>query len=129
MGGAEPPVLSAGYLEVAGLDAVSYRELTDRHAWLVDTIAAAGPGTGHPSVLPAALALVAVLTELDTRAGGYRRNADVPYWCSCGYQCTGLAAFDLHLDQYPAEGPGSGAHEEVTGAFAAGHAAGGTERG
>lgn len=105
-------MVPTGYLEVAGLDDVCYRELTDRYRWLVDAIKAAGPGAGHPGILPAGLALVAVITELDTRASRYRRNADRPCWCSCGFYCIGLAEFEQHLDNYPPEGPDGHAHNE-----------------
>jgi hypothetical protein len=108
-----------GYLDVAGLDYLSWRELADRHVWLLDAIRAAGPGSDvrMPGVRAAALALVAVLAELDLRARVYEATADHRYWCSCGFTCTGLAAFDKHMDPHlpgrPGR-PGSDIHDEIT---------------
>jgi hypothetical protein len=113
MATAEPVTVPEGYLDVAGLDDVTYRELADRRAWLLDVIASAGPGADHHGVRTAATVLPAVLTELDTRARTYAKAADHPYSCTCGYTCTGLAAFDAHMDAYPPESPGSQAHREV----------------
>jgi hypothetical protein len=118
----EPVEVPAGYLEVAGLEFVPFRELADRREWLLDTIGSAGAGANHPGVRTAALVLPAVLTELDTRGRLYMASADRRYWCSCGFGCTGLADFDRHLDQYPPEHPGSDAHVEVTEDSAAGQA-------
>ena len=113
MATAEPTTVPAGYLDIAGLDEVTYRELADRRAWLLDAIASAGPGANHHGVRTAALVLPAVINELDTRARTYSKAAEKPYWCTCGYACTGLAAFDAHLDAYPPESPGNQAHREV----------------
>ncbi len=104
-----PSTAPAGYLDVAGLDHVSYRELTDRRAWLLDAITSAAPGAGHHGARTAALVLPAILTELDTRARTYAAAADHPYSCTCGFTCTGLAAFD----NYPPESPDSDAHQEL----------------
>lgn len=119
----------AGYLAVAALDFVPWRELADRHAWLLEQIKAAGTGQDVrlPGIRAAALALVAVLAELDLRARGYKAAADHQYWCACGFACTGLAAFDDHLDPYPPGSPGSDTHHEVTEEFAAQQATRATE--
>ena len=113
MPAAEPVTVPAGYLDVADLDHVTYRELTDRRTWLLNAIAAAPPGANHHGVRTAALVLAAVLTELDTRARAYAAAADHPYSCACGFTCTGLATFDDHLDNYPPESPDSAAHPEL----------------
>jgi hypothetical protein len=110
---AEPITIPVGYLDIAGLDDVTYRELTERHAWLVETIASVGPGANHHGVRTAALVLPAVINELDTRARTYANAANQPYWCKCGFQCVGLAAFDAHMDNFPPESPDSRAHREI----------------
>ncbi len=79
-----------------------------------------GRGANHHGVRTAAIVLPAVLTELDTRARTYAKAAGKPYWCTCGYACTGLAAFDAHMDAYPPESPGSQDHREVDPPDAAG---------
>jgi hypothetical protein len=109
-------LVPAGYLDVAGLDFVPWQELADRHAWLLDAIKSArpGPDVRLPGIRAAALALVAVLAELDLRARGYEAAADHRYWCSCGFVCQGLAAFDAHMDYYPPGEPGTGEHAEVS---------------
>ena len=109
----EPTTTPVGYLDIAGLDEVTYRELADRRAWLLDAIASAGPGANHHGVRTAALVLPAVLNELDTRARTYAKAAGHSYWCTCGYTCTGLAAFDSHLDDFPPESSDSRAHREI----------------
>jgi hypothetical protein len=91
----------AGYLAVAGLDEVSWRELAARRLWLLAAVGAAGPGADHPGVRAGALALAAVIAELDARARNYAADPDSPRWCQCGYSCQGLAAIDNHLDQFP----------------------------
>src|SRR5262245_43947154 len=111
--GGEPVVVPAGYLEVAGLDHVPFRELAERRDWLLDAIGSASPGADHPGARTAALVLPAVLTELDTRGRLYAASTDRRYWCSCGFGCTGLAGFDQHLDQFPPEHPDSEGHVEV----------------
>ncbi len=113
MTSAEPATAPAGYLDVADLDHVTYRELAARRAWLLTVITAAAPGADNPAVRTAATVLPAVLTELDTRARTYRIAADREYSCTCGHTCTGLAAFDDHLDNYPPESPHSQAHQEL----------------
>ena len=83
---APPP----GYLAVADLEEESWPELAarhTRHTRLLGAIAAAGPGANLPGARAAALALAAVLTELDTRARRYAADPDSPRWCMCGYQC------------------------------------------
>jgi hypothetical protein len=110
---AEPTTAPAGYLDVAGLDEVTYRELADRRAWLLDVIAAAGPGTNNAGARIAAAVLLTVLNELDTRARTYKSAADHPYSCACGFRCIGLAAFDDHIDNYPPEAPDSHEHQEL----------------
>jgi GntR family transcriptional regulator len=102
-----------GYLAVTGLDEVSWRELAARRAWLLAWLAAAEPGSDHRGNRAAALALAAVLPELDARASSYAADPDSPRWCTCGFHCRGLAALDDHLDQFPDDD----AHLEVTGAF------------
>jgi hypothetical protein len=114
MASAEPTTAPAGYLEVADLDHVTYSELADRRAWLLEAISSVGRGASHHGVRTAAIVLPAVLTELDQRARAYVAAADHLYWCTCGYTCTGLAAFDSHMDHYPPESPDSLAHREVT---------------
>lgn len=108
-------VAPAGYLQVAELDFVPWQELADRHTWLLDAIGSAGPGPDVrlPGVRAAALALVAVLAELDIRARAYQAAADHQYQCTCGFGCLGLAGFDRHLDQYPPGDPGSDQHQEA----------------
>jgi hypothetical protein len=108
---AEPTTAPVGYLDVAGLDHVTYRELTDRRAWLLRVIGLAGAGTNNAGARTAAVVLPVVINELDTRARTYKAAADHPYWCECGFSCTGLAAFDNHMDLFP---PHSDAHKEVT---------------
>jgi hypothetical protein len=129
MATAEPTTIPAGYFDIAGLDDVTYRELTDRHAWLLDAIASAGPGANHHGVRTAALVLPAVINELDTRARTYAKAAGHPYWCTCGYTCTGLAPFDAHMDAYPPESPDSQAHREVDAPDAAGQPGSGKHNG
>jgi hypothetical protein len=110
----EPPATApAGYLDITDLDHVTYRELANRRVWLLDAIGSAGPGADHHGVRTAAIVLPAVLTELDMRSRTYKAAADHPYRCSCGFSCTGLAAFDDHLDTYPPESPDSHAHQEL----------------
>ena len=101
-----------GYLAVADLDEVSWQELAARSAWLLAALAAAEPGSDQPGIRGAALALAAVHHELDTRARNYATYADSPRWCTCGFQCHGLAAIDGHLDQFPDDD----AHLEITSA-------------
>jgi len=67
-----PDVPPPGCLAVADLDAVSWRDLAARRTWLLAAIAAARPGTEPRGVRAEALALAAVLAELDTRAKCYR---------------------------------------------------------
>jgi hypothetical protein len=110
---AEPTTAPEGYLDVAGLDEVTFRELADRRAWLLDVITAAGPGTNNAGARTAAVVLPTVLNELDIRARAYRAAAGHSYSCSCGFQCIGLAAFDDHLDSYPPESPDGHAHQEL----------------
>ena len=121
---AEPTTAPAGYHEVTSLEDVSFKELTDRHAWLLNAIGAVRPDSDHPGVRAAALALVAVLTELHSRATRYAASRDHPYRCACGFSAIGLAAFEEHFDRYPPEGPNSG-HIEVTEDYAAERAANG----
>jgi hypothetical protein len=109
----EPITAPAGYLEVADLDHVSYRELAGRRAWLLEAIASAGPGANHHGVRTAAVVLPVVLTELDQRARTYAAVAGHQYSCTCGFHCIGLAAFDEHMDTYPPEAPDSPAHQEL----------------
>jgi len=90
-----------GYLMVTGMDEVSWQELTARRAWLLAAIAEAEPGSDHPGLRGAALALAAVLPELDARARNYAADPDSPRWCKCGFHCRGLAAINGHLDQFP----------------------------
>jgi len=99
-----------GYLEVTGMDEVTWRELTGRRAWLLRAIGSAGPDTDVPSMRAAALALTAVITEQDTRVRTYAAFSDSPYSCTCGFRCSGLAAIDEHLDEFPLD---SDAHNEV----------------
>jgi hypothetical protein len=110
---AEPATAPAGYLDVADLDEVTFRELTDRRAWLLDVIGAAGPGANNAGARTAAVVLPTVLAELDMRARTYKAAADHSYSCACGFTCTGLAAFDEHMDNYPPEAPESHAHQEL----------------
>jgi hypothetical protein len=84
---------------------VSFRELAGRRAWLLDAIGSAGPGANHHGVRTAALVLPAVIAELDLRGRTYAKSSSLPFSCTCGFSCTGLAAFDDHLDQYPPGGP------------------------
>jgi hypothetical protein len=90
-----------GYLTVTGLDEVSWQELAARRGWLLAALAAAEPGSDHPGIRGAALALAAVHHELDMRARNYAADTDSPRWCTCGFQCQGLAAINDHLDQFP----------------------------
>ena len=113
MPAAEPVTAPAGYLDVADLDHVTYRELADRRAWLLDAISAAGPGADHHGIRTAAIVLPTVLSELDLRSRTYKAAAGHPYRCTCGYTCTGLAAFDSHMDNFPPEAPDSHAHQEL----------------
>jgi hypothetical protein len=117
MAAAEPTAARDGYLDVAGLEEVSYRELTDRYTWLLTTIGSVRPETDHPGIRAAALALVAVLTELHNRARAYAVHRDRWYWCSCGFGCQGLAAFEQHTDQYPPGAQDSENHDEVPEEF------------
>jgi hypothetical protein len=104
-----------GYLDVARLDEVPWHELSERHTWLLDAIRSAGPGPDVrlPGIRAASLALVAILAELDDRARVYEAAVNHRYECSCGFTCQGLAAFDLHMDQYPPGTPDSNNHNEV----------------
>lgn len=104
-----------GYLDVAALDFVPWQELADRRIWLLNAIESAGPGPDVrlPGGRAAALALVAVLAELDTRARAHEAGAGHHYWCTCGFTCVGLAAFDNHMDPFPSGGHGSDEHEEI----------------
>lgn len=120
MATAELTTMPAGYLDIAGLDDVTYQELAERRAWLLESIASVGPGANHHGVRTAALVLPAVINELDTRARTYAKAANRPYRCTCGFACTGLAAFDAHMDAYPPESPDSQAHREVDALDAAG---------
>ncbi len=113
MTAAEPAIAPAGYLDVAALDEVTYRELADRRAWLLGVIGSAGPGADNPGARTAAIVLPAVLTELDARGRTYAACRDHEYSCACGFTCTGLAAFDEHLDRFPPEEPGSHEHQEL----------------
>ena len=122
MAATEPTTAPAGYLEVADLEEVSFKELTHRRVWLLDAIGSVPPDTDHPGIRAAALALVAVLTELHNRARRYAATRDHTYWCLCGFHSVGLAAFEVHFDQYPPEAP-EGAHIEVTEDYAAEQAA------
>jgi hypothetical protein len=101
-----------GYLAVAGLEEVSWQELAARRVWLLAAIAAAGPGADLPGIRAAPLALAAVLTELDARTRNYNADRDSPRWCSCGFDCRGLAAINDHLDQF--QDPSGPAHDELT---------------
>jgi hypothetical protein len=78
MATAEPATLPIGYLDIAGLDDVTYRELAERRAWLLDAIASAGPGANHHGVRTATLVLPAIINELDTRARTYSKAAGKP---------------------------------------------------
>ena len=49
--------------------------------------------------------------EEDGRAAAHAAWAHQVYCCSCGYQGTGLAAIEQHLDDFPDEN----AHIELTG--------------
>jgi hypothetical protein len=82
------------------VDHVTYRELTDRRAWLLDVVAAVGPGANNVGARTAAVVLPTVLNELDTRAHAYKAAAGHAYSCTCGFSCIGLAAFDAHMDHY-----------------------------
>jgi hypothetical protein len=95
------------------VDHVTYRELTDRRAWLLDVVAAVGPGANNVGARTAAVVLPTVLNELDTRAHAYKAAAGHAYSCTCGFSCIGLAAFDAHMDRYPPESPDSNAHQEM----------------
>jgi hypothetical protein len=95
-----PEGLPPGCLAVTDLEEVSWQELAARRTWLLAAIAVAGPGAEPPGVRAAALALVAVLSELDTRARNYNADQDSTRFCSCGFQCRGLAAIDDHLDEF-----------------------------
>ena len=106
----EGPALK--YLAVADLEEVSWRELAARRTWLIAAIAAAEPGAEPPGVRAAALALVAVLSELGTRARNYKADRDSPRFCSCGFQRRGLASIDDHLDQF--QDLSDNAHDELT---------------
>lgn len=112
--------VSAGYLEVTGMDEVTWRELTARRAWLLRALGSAEPGAEVPGIRAAALALTAVITEQDTRVRTYAAYPDRPYSCTCGFRCSGLAAIDEHLDEFA---PGSDAHDEVAGTTEGGPAA------
>jgi hypothetical protein len=112
MATAEPATAPAGYLDVADLDHVTYRELAERRAWLLKVISLAGPGANNAGARTAAVVLPTVLNELDTRARTYKAAADHSYSCSCGFHCTGLTAFDQHMDSYPPGHPDSDAHVE-----------------
>ncbi len=112
MTAAEPITVPDGYFDVADLDQVTYQELADRRAWLLNTIGSAGPGANHQGARTAALVLPAVIAELDLRGRSYAKAASLSYSCSCGFSCTGLAAFDAHLDKYPPEGLDGDAHQE-----------------
>jgi hypothetical protein len=110
---AEPTTAPPGYLDVAGLDEVTFRELAERREWLLDVIGRAGPGANDAGARTAAVVLPAILAELDTRARTYKAAAEHSYSCACGFTCTGLAAFDGHLDQYPPEAFDSHVHQEL----------------
>jgi hypothetical protein len=110
---AEPTTAPEGYLDVVGLDEVTFRELADRRTWLLDVITAAGPGTNNAGARTSAVVLSTVLNELDTRARTYKAAAGHSYSCTCGFQCVGLAAFDDHMDNYPPGSPDSQAHQEL----------------
>ena len=97
----ESTTAPAGYLDVADLDHVTYRELADRRSSLLKVISLAGPGANNAGARTAAVVLPVVINELDTRARTHKAAADHPYWCECGFQCTGLAAFDNHMDRFP----------------------------
>ena len=109
----EPTTAPVGYLEVAGLDHVAYRELADRRAWLLRVIGLAGPGANNPGARTAAVVLPVVINELDSRARTYKAAASHSYSCTCGFTCIGLGAFDDHMDCYPPESPDGPAHEEL----------------
>ena len=106
----EGPALKC--LAVADLEEVSWRELAARRTWLLAAIAAAEPGADPPGVRAAAPALVAVLSELDTRARNYNADQDSTRFCSCGFQCRGLAAIDDHLDEF--QDLNDHSHDELT---------------